>query len=494
MESELSHYAILDLPIDASQDEIRAAYHLAARKFHPDTNPNLGASDLFYKAQKAYDVLSTPSHRSEYDSTLPDEEINNPGFIYKSIFSKTKVTVSKQQQLVYVLLDFGAKPLSQKSYQRPMNLTLVLDRSTSMHGERMEMVKDNAIRLVKQLNSNDIFSIVTFSDRAEVLIPPSKVSDINLLESKISRIQTGGATEIFQGLDAGIAQIRQNRRPTYLNHLILLTDGRTYGDEQACLDLAKEVADEGIGISGLGIGDEWNDKFLDQVAGISGGVCMYISAPKDLRKFLEAKYRHLEQVYGEQLSLQLNENSRVTLQYAFRIYPEPAPLVLDTQIRGGNLQIQNKMVIMLEFCIDRVNSSDKEITLGEGYVTLQIPTRVIPRVRMPLRMSCLVSPLAHENENMPAPIVHALSQLTLYRMQEKAQEELEKGDTVKASRHLQYLATHLLSRGEKELAHAVLKEADNIQRDKKFSEEGDKRIKYGTRSLLLPPGPENKQT
>lgn len=107
------------------------------------------------------------------------------------------------------------------------------------------------------------------------------------------------------------------------------------------------------------------------------------------------------------------------------------------------------MVIMLEFCIDRVNSSDKEITLGEGYVTLQIPTRVIPRVRMPLRMSCLVSPLAHENENMPAPIVHALSQLTLYRMQEKAQEELEKGDTVKASRHLQYLATHLLSRGEK---------------------------------------------
>lgn len=94
---------------------------------------------------------------------------------------------------------------------------------------------------------------------------------------------------------------------------------------------------------------------------------------------------------------------------------------------------------------------------------------------------------------MPAPIVHALSQLTLYRMQEKAKDELEKGDTVKASRHLQYLATHLLSRGERALAHEVLKEADHIQRSSSFSEEGDKRIKYGTRSLLLPPGPENKQ-
>jgi Ca-activated chloride channel family protein len=79
-------------------------------------------------------------------------------------------------------------------------------------------------------------------------------------------------------------------------------------------------------------------------------------------------------------------------------------------------------------------------------------------------------------------------------MQEKAQEELENGDTVKASRHLQYLATHLLSRGEKELANAVLKEADHIQKSSKFSEEGDKRIKYGTRSLMLPPGLENKES
>jgi Ca-activated chloride channel family protein len=93
---------------------------------------------------------------------------------------------------------------------------------------------------------------------------------------------------------------------------------------------------------------------------------------------------------------------------------------------------------------------------------------------------------------MPAPIVHALSQLTLYRMQEKAQDELKKGETVKASRHLQYLATHLISKGERDLANTVLKEADNIQKKKGYSKEGDKRIKYGTRSLLLPSGTENK--
>jgi Ca-activated chloride channel family protein len=85
-----------------------------------------------------------------------------------------------------------------------------------------------------------------------------------------------------------------------------------------------------------------------------------------------------------------------------------------------------------------------------------------------------------------------MSQLSLYRMQEKARQEVEAGDIVKASRHLQYLATHLISKGEKKLAHAVLVEADQIQHSKKFSNAGEKRIKYGTRGLLQPPFMENQ--
>jgi Ca-activated chloride channel homolog len=492
MNIDLSYYAILDIPIDANQEEIRAAYHLAARRYHPDTSPELANPDQFYKVQKAYDVL-TSSRREEYDLSLPVEERENPGISIKILQSKTKIARSKQPQLIYSLIDFGAKPINSQPIQRPLNLTMVLDRSTSMNGDRMNMVKENAIRLIHQLSPDDIISIVTFSDRAEVLVPPSHPTEPHLIESKISRIQTGGATEIFQGLDVGISQVRQNRRPSYMNHLILLTDGRTYGDEQKCLDLAKDALDEGIGISGLGIGDEWNDKFLDQLSGVSGGVSMYISAPKDMRKFLEQKYHHLEQVYAEQVSLQLKSINNPTLQYAFRIYPEPAPMLIDQTVRAGNLQLANKLVIMLEFCVNQVETHQKEVVLGEGYVTLQIPTRVVPRVRIPVKMGCSVVPESELSDSMPAPIVHALSQLTLYRMQEKAKEELESGDVVKASRHLQYLATHLLSRGERDLAHAVLKEADHIQHSKKFSEEGDKRIKYGTRSLLLPPGPENKQ-
>jgi Ca-activated chloride channel homolog len=88
-------------------------------------------------------------------------------------------------------------------------------------------------------------------------------------------------------------------------------------------------------------------------------------------------------------------------------------------------------------------------------------------------------------------IVEAMSKLTLYRMQEKVRAEVNEGQIDKATKHMHYLATHLLSQGDRELAHTVLIEAEHIQQSRRLSNEGEKRIKYGTRALLLPSGMEN---
>jgi Ca-activated chloride channel family protein len=99
-----------------------------------------------------------------------------------------------------------------------------------------------------------------------------------------------------------------------------------------------------------------------------------------------------------------------------------------------------------------------------------------------------------ENDAPPQAIVQSMSRLTLYRMQEKARSEVLAGQAGKATRHLQQLATHLLAQGERDLAHTVLMEAESINKNQQFSEEGDKRIKYGTRALLLPPHTERVQS
>lgn len=90
---------------------------------------------------------------------------------------------------------------------------------------------------------------------------------------------------------------------------------------------------------------------------------------------------------------------------------------------------------------------------------------------------------------VPETLLQALSRLTLYRMQEKARQEIATGEVSRAARRLQYLATHLLAKGERSLARTVLLEAEHLQRIHQLSGERGKQIKYGTRSLLMLPEP-----
>jgi hypothetical protein len=62
--------------------------------------------------------------------------------------------------------------------------------------------------------------------------------------------------------------------------------------------------------------------------------------------------------------------------------------------------------------------------------------------------------------------------------------EANAGDYGKAVEHLTRLATHLLAQGEPGLAKTALREAENLQQEKSFSQQGGKEIKYGTRALL----------
>jgi len=112
----------------------------------------------------------------------------------------------------------------------PLNLCLVLDRSTSMQGVRLQQVKEATHRIIDYLQPIDTFSLVVFSDRSEVLLPGQQDIDKALAKSVASTIQPSGGTEMLQGLLAGLKEIQANRTENAVNHIILLTDGQTYGD------------------------------------------------------------------------------------------------------------------------------------------------------------------------------------------------------------------------------------------------------------------------
>lgn len=485
MAEEKDYYQLIGLARDATADEIRRAYREAVRKLHPDANPDDPQNtDLFLQVQKAYEILSDPTRRDAYDKTLPPEiasvQIN-------SLYSRTHIPILAESQLVFVLTELSMPPESEKAPRPPINVSLVLDRSTSMKGARMDVVKNTAIELMRKMRPQDIFSIIAFSDRAEVIFPAGLRTNIREFETRIQMLQTGGGTEIFQGLKAGYNEVCRHKSPKYINHIILITDGRTYGDEANCISLAREANERGIGITGLGIGSEWNDAFLDSLATTTGGQTEYIAKTSDIKKFMEEKFNRLGKVFADGVRFQFTTDSFAKLNYAFRLQPETQPLEIDrSTLMMGNIHREEPLKVLFEFQVEGIPHDTQQINLGAGRLTMDIPAHQIVGYSKRLELVCSTSSKVIY-EAPPPEIIKSLSKLTLYRLQEKAQQEVSEGKTEQAVKRLQNLATHLLSQGESKLAETVIDEVNNLKETLILSDDGRKAIKYGTRSLMIEP-------
>lgn len=485
----VDHYAVLGVPRSASPEAIRRAYHRAARRLHPDMNPNGNSAEAFLRLQAAYELLSDPQKRQEYDALLTRE--GRDRLQLSLCYSQNYLRPLSETQVLYVLLQASVPPGQAAPASPPLNTCLVLDRSTSMQGRRLDILKRTAIEIVRQVRKEDNLSIVAFSDRAEILLSPGTRMDQTEMERQIRMLQPGGATEILRGLEAGLAAVSRNLGKTSVNHIILITDGHTYGDEQACLELADRAAENGIGISSLGIGHEWNDVFLEKLAGVTGGSTAYLPEIDDLGNFLRQKLSSLGCLYCERANLEAALAPGVELRYAFRLSPEASPLEPGFPVQVGGVSWGTPLSVILEFHIPPFSqqalsgswSGDGTFTLLDGALSYLPIGQEGPDLNIPLRIERPVNPAAGVEE--PPPILmQALSRLTLYRMQERARQELNAGEIEKATRRLQRLATHLFSRGERELARTVLEEAAHVEKSRALSSEGQKRLKYGTRALL----------
>jgi Ca-activated chloride channel family protein len=485
MEKTPDYYAILGLARNASQEEIKRAYLEAAQRLHPDKNKAAGETEIFLEIQQAYETLSNPDRRKKHDARLPREEQPSLPVNYNIYYSRPNLVRMDEPQMLYILLEIAPQEKPQEIPAPPLNVSLVLDRSTSMKDGKMDLLKSAAIKVMQTLRPQDIFSVITFSDRAEVLIPASYPYEKRKLESRIQMLQPSGGTEIFKGLQASYDEILRNVSKDRIDHIILLTDGHTYGDEQQCVALAERAAKQGIGISAMGIGKEWNDTFLDTLANRTGGSSRYIARKEDIQKFLVEKFDTLARTLADDIVLEIKKVPGAEMAYAFRTQPETGPLPIEDSIHLGPLLQDSSLHILFEYRVDPSLTQQDVVYLLRGQLKLSLAALPTPIPPFQIEFSREIKDEAG-GEPPPAMIIQSLGKLTLYRMQERAHMEVEQGQFELAAQHMKNLATSLLAQGERNLARTAIIEAENIVKMQSFSEEGSKEIKYGTRALIMP--------
>jgi Ca-activated chloride channel family protein len=395
--------------------------------------------------------------------------------------SPSELFTGHEQQVFYTLIEVRQTNTEEKE-RLPLNLCLVIDRSTSMQGPRLGRVKTAVSQIINELEDNDTLSIVSFSDRAEVIQPSQHGINRTRAKAKLASIHASGGTEILQGMSLGLSELRKRHSDRTNSHLILLTDGRTYGDDEACVTLAKKAGEQHIGITAMGIGEDWNDILLDEMARQSGGTSAYVSSPNQVQTTLQQCIHSLNTVFAKGMKLGFQCAENVTLDKAFKVLPFLEQLQVNEGAIGiGNLQSDAPLVIVLELSTGA--RPPGEYWLASLELSADIPSVNTKGIVLKHDLLLHFTAILAESVAVPPAIVNAFRKVTLYEMQQNAWDAVERGDKDKANHQLELVATRLFDLGESQLAQVAMLEAGRIASGALPSSRGLKQLKYGTRSL-----------
>lgn len=197
-----------------------------------------------------------------------------------------------------------------------LNLGLVIDRSGSMHGSKIDYARQAACYVVEQLLPSDRISVTIFDDRVEPIVPTTLASNKASLIQAIRRIQDRGSTALHAGWVEGGIQVGQHLHPNHLNRVILLSDGLANVGETNPDRIAADVhglAERGISTTTLGVGNDYSEDLLEAMARSGDGNFYHIESPQQLPDIFQTELRGLMATVGQKVSLGIEPQTDVTL-------------------------------------------------------------------------------------------------------------------------------------------------------------------------------------
>jgi uncharacterized membrane protein len=176
-------------------------------------------------------------------------------------------------------------------------LCLVIDRSGSMSGQKIELCKSAAQATVELMTKKDYISVVSFDSSARLIVPITRVSSKSTITSQISTLSSGGGTNIHPGMVAGQAELRKVKAK--VKHMIVLTDGHSSGSGYQ--QLAAAMRGEGITISTVAVGQSAAGQLLQTIATAGGGKFYQTTDPSNIPKiFTQDAMTHMGRLIREE--------------------------------------------------------------------------------------------------------------------------------------------------------------------------------------------------
>ncbi len=159
---------------------------------------------------------------------------------------------------------------------------LIIDKSSSMEGRKIDLARLSAIGVVDHLRPIDYIGVLIFDNSFQWAVPVRRAEDKSLIKRLISGITPDGGTQIAPALAEAYRRVLPSKAT--VKHIVLLTDG--ISEEGDSLDLAKEALAHQVTISTVGLGQDVNRTYLEKIAANSGGRSYFLNEPGGLEQIL----------------------------------------------------------------------------------------------------------------------------------------------------------------------------------------------------------------
>jgi len=204
---------------------------------------------------------------------------------------------------VDLLIRFGAEDDAPEA-RRPLNLSLVLDRSGSMGGRKLSQAIRASKMLVDGLGERDTLSVVSYDDTVRTVQAPTKVTDKKAIKELLGKVRAGGITNLSGGWLKGCDHVRGGRDTISVNRVLMLTDGQAnmgVTDHGELVRIAREQAAKGVVTTTLGFGNGFNEDLLIGMADAAGGNFYFIQSPEDAEEVFRIEVEGLSSVIAREL-------------------------------------------------------------------------------------------------------------------------------------------------------------------------------------------------
>lgn len=242
--------------------------------------------------------------------------MNHPKPIIESIPERAKFAADREQTVDFLIRI--SPPTVADGQKRPrLNLSLVLDRSGSMEGEKMARARQAAAFCVDQLMGEDRVSVVIFDDHVEVIVPSQPVENRAAIKERIAAVRARNSTALHAAWVCGGLEVSSHLEGDAINRVLLITDGLANVGEtnvDRIVGQAGELAGRSVTTSTIGIGADFNEDLLIPMAEAGRGNAWHVERADDMARIFATELQGLVAQVGHTASLGLTPADGVTVR------------------------------------------------------------------------------------------------------------------------------------------------------------------------------------